>query len=90
VLFRSWVSPQALAEFLACIVDFNNNGPTGKPVVAAIHEQEKPAEAAEFVRDLRQSGITTYGSLRRACRALRRFAGYHRFVAENRADQSRV
>ena len=87
--YAKWFSPQALAELKSCIVDFNNKGPTGKPVVAAIHEQEKPAEAAEFVLDLRQAGITTYSSLRRACRALRRSAGYHRFVAESRADQIR-
>lgn len=78
--FAKWFSPQAMAEFKACIVSFNRDGPTGKPAVVAIQEHEKPTDAAEFVRELRQAGIITYNSLRRACRALRRFASYHRFV----------
>ena len=85
--FAKWFSPQAMAELKACIVSFNRDSPTGKPVVVAIQEQEKAADAAEFIGDLRQTGITTYNSLRRACRALRQFASYHRFVEEVKTDR---
>jgi acyl-CoA synthetase (NDP forming) len=85
--FAKWFSPQAIAELKACIVSFNRDSPTGKPAVVAIQEQEKPADAAEFISDLRQAGITTYNSLRRACRALHRFTSYHRFVEEIKTDR---
>jgi acyl-CoA synthetase (NDP forming) len=85
--FAKWFSPQAMAEFKACIVSFNRDSPTGKPAVVAIQEQDKPTDAAEFISDLRQTGITTYNSLQRACRALRRFASYHRFVEEIKRDR---
>jgi acyl-CoA synthetase (NDP forming) len=75
--YAKWLSEQALAEFKAFIVDYNRSSPAGKPIVVAVQEQERPAESAEFVQDLRQSGIITYSSLRRAGRALRRFSSYH-------------
>jgi hypothetical protein len=76
--YAKWLSEQALAEFKAFIVDYNRSSPAGKPVVVAVQEQERPAESAAFVQDLRQSGIITYSSLRRAARALRRFSSYHK------------
>lgn len=76
--YAKWLSEQALAEFKAFIVDYNRSSPAGKPVLVAVQEQERPAESAEFVQDLRRSGIVTYSSLRRAARALRRFSSYHR------------
>jgi acyl-CoA synthetase (NDP forming) len=78
--YAKWLSQQALAEFKSFIVEYNRSSPAGKPVIVAIQEQEKAAESAEFVRDLRQSGITTYSSLRRAARALRRFSSYHKYL----------
>jgi acyl-CoA synthetase (NDP forming) len=82
--YAKWLSPQALADFKAFIVDFNGSSPTGKPIVVAVQEQEKPAESAEFVQDLRRSGITAYTSLRRAARALRRFSSYHKAITDSR------
>jgi acyl-CoA synthetase (NDP forming) len=79
--YAKWLSPQALVEFKAFIVDYNRSSPAGKPVIVAVQEQEKAAESAEFVQDVRQSGITTYSSLRRAARALRRFSSYHRSLS---------
>lgn len=78
--YAKWLSPQALAEFKAFIVDFNRNSPAGKPIVVAIQEQEKAAESADFVQDLRQASITAYGSLRRAARALHSFGSYHKYL----------
>jgi hypothetical protein len=51
-------------------------------VVVAVRDEGKAGEAEEFVRELRKANITTYSSLERACRALSRFAQYHRFRAE--------
>jgi acyl-CoA synthetase (NDP forming) len=76
--YARWLSPQALVEFRGFIVDFNRSSPTGKPIVVAVQENERPADSAEFIQDLRRSGITAYSSLRRAARALRRFGSYHR------------
>ena len=82
--YAKWLSSQAMAEFKSFVVDFNRSSPTAKPVVVAIQEQERQAEAAEFAQDLRRSGITTYSTLRRAARALHSFASYHKSLAGSR------
>ncbi len=81
--YARWLSPQALVEFKSFIVDFNRSSPTGKPIAVAVQEQERPADSAEFIQDLRRSGITAYSSLRRAARALRRFSRYHGYLASS-------
>lgn len=79
--FGKWLSPKGMADLESRILKFNSSA-SGKPVVIAVQEQENPAEAAEFIHDLRQSGVTVFGSLRRTCRALGRIAAYHRFLRE--------
>ncbi len=78
--FGKWLSPQGMADLKSRILEFNRVDPGGKPVVVAIQEQEDAAQAAEFINELRQSGVTTFCSLRRACRAMRRVAAYRRLV----------
>ena len=56
------------------------------PVVVALSDEGGIRETEKYVRQLREMGIVAYNSLRRTCRALNRFAGYYRFLAE----QSRV
>jgi len=53
----------------------------GKPVVVAIEDEGYLCGTEQCARELRESGITVFHSLARACRALRRFAGYYRFKA---------
>ncbi len=84
--FSKWFTPERMAEFKQCVSSFGRENPAGKPVVMAVQEQGKAAVAEELVQELRQAGITTYSSLRRACGALRRFASYHRFMAGGKAE----
>ena len=69
--------------YYACILRFAEESPHDKPVVVAFEEGSLSA-TEKAIRELRQAGIIVFPSLPRACRALRRFAGYHRFVAESR------
>lgn len=55
-----------------------------KPVVVALSDEGQVRETEKYARSLREIGIPAYNSLRRACRALNRFANYHRFLAETR------
>lgn len=80
--FGKWLSAKGMADLESRILEFNRNSGSGKPVVVAVQEQENPAEAAEFIHDLRHSGLTAFSSLRRACRAFSRIAAYRRFLRE--------
>jgi len=86
MVFSQVLEPQNLARLLKCITDFNRQGPSGKPLVVAINDQGLLSEAEKTVRSFREAGITTYGSLPRACRALSRFARYHKFVGQTVAS----
>jgi acyl-CoA synthetase (NDP forming) len=55
-----------------------------KPVIVALSEEGQVYDTETYARQLREAGITAYNSLRRACRAVNRFADYHRFVAESK------
>jgi acyl-CoA synthetase (NDP forming) len=70
-----------MAEFGECILNGNQKG--GKPIVLAVTDESKTHEPERYVRELVGAGIPAYTSLRGACRALRRFASYHGFVAES-------
>jgi acyl-CoA synthetase (NDP forming) len=54
-----------------------------KPVIVALSEEGQVHDTEKYAQQLREAGITAFNSLRRACRALNRFADYHRFVAES-------
>jgi hypothetical protein len=53
----------------------------GKPVVLAIQSEGFLCHTEHCAQELREAGFTVFLSLSRACRALRRFAGYHTFLA---------
>jgi len=55
-----------------------------KPVIVALSEEGQVHDTEKYAQQLREAGITAFNSLRRACRALNRFADYHRFVAESK------
>ncbi len=89
--FPKRATPEAIAAFKACVTDFGRRAPE-KPVVVAIRGSDRMgAEAEAMLRDMRTAGITTYSSMRAACRALKRFADYHRFQAAwGQAGQDRA
>ncbi len=62
------------------IKELEQDFPDGKPIVVAAVDHGFPGEAEKCIQELRKAGITAYPSLSRACRALRRLAGYHGFV----------
>ena len=59
-----------------------------KPLVVVLSEEGQVRDTEKYAQQLREVGITAYNSLRRACRALNRFANYHRFVAESSTQAS--
>ena len=80
--FRSKEMDEIVANFKKCVSDFTRQNPS-KPVVAAVRGSDRVRGEAELIiRELREANITTYDSLRSACRALRRFTDYHLFNAK--------
>ena len=70
---------EGLAGLERCVAEFTREHPN-KPVVAAMRGSDRwRAEAESMIRELREANITTYDSLRSACRALKRFTDYHSF-----------
>ncbi|UCG84226.1 MAG: CoA-binding protein [Dehalococcoidia bacterium] len=71
-----------MAEFTGCILDVSENNAALKPIVLAVTDEGKVASPDKYVKELIDAGIPAYNSLNRACRAIRRFADYHQFVAD--------
>jgi hypothetical protein len=76
---------QARFDFADCVLDFSRENPGGKQIVIALSDEGKVEGGERYAQELREAGITVYGSLRRACRAIRRFSGYCRFLGEGEA-----
>ncbi|MCJ7523152.1 MAG: CoA-binding protein [Dehalococcoidia bacterium] len=53
-------------------------------VAVAVAAEGHVLNSEKYARELREAGIMAYSSLRSACRALHKFAGYHELLAENR------
>ena len=79
--FTKWPANWA-NEFKECVLHFNRENRAGKPVVIALHDDMHIGDDERLAQELRRYGITAYGSLRNACRALNRFARYHESMAE--------
>jgi acyl-CoA synthetase (NDP forming) len=79
--FTVWPANWA-KEFKECILHFNRENRAGKPVVVALHDDMHIGDDEKRAQELRQCGITAYSSLRMACRALNRFARYHKSIAK--------
>ena len=80
--FLAWPLAGAIPEFKKCILDMNQKE-GGKTTVVAMCEEYRHEHTEKYARELRNSGIVAFGSLRRACRALNRFAGYHEFITKS-------
>jgi len=72
---------ESMPGFKKCLSEFVQGYEGGKPIVVAIEDEGYFCDAERCTRELRDAGITVFPSLARACRALRRFAGYHSFKA---------
>jgi len=72
----------ARADFERTLLESYQEKSGGLNVVVAVSEEYRGSDIEKYALELRQSGIAAYGSLRRACRALRRFAAYHEFVSQ--------
>jgi acyl-CoA synthetase (NDP forming) len=71
-----------MAEFSECILDVSRRDAGRKPIVLAVTDEGKVSSPDRYVKGLVDTGIPAYNSLNRACRAIRRFADYHQFVAD--------
>ena len=81
--FANWLSAEAWARFKKCAAEMTQENPAGKPLIMAAQGLGKAGDTERFAQELREAGLTVYGSLLRACRALSRFAAYHQFIAES-------
>ena len=51
-----------------------------KPIIVAVSDEGRVKDTESVAQPLRKQGIPTFNSLRQACRALNRFANYHKLV----------
>jgi acyl-CoA synthetase (NDP forming) len=80
--YRSKEMDEMVVNFKKRVADFSRQNPS-KPVVVAVRGSDRVRGEAEWImRELREANITTYDSLRAACRALKRFTDYHLFKAQ--------
>ena len=77
--FLSGAWGDAMPGFKRSLKGFLEAHPGGKPTVVAIEDEGYLCDSERSARELREAGIPVFLSLARACRALRRFAGYHRY-----------
>jgi acyl-CoA synthetase (NDP forming) len=80
--FRTRSTAEVRARFKTCVTDFCRQNPSKPVVVVVLGSDRMGGEAELTVREMREADITTYSSLRAACRALKRFTSYHTFKAQ--------
>jgi acyl-CoA synthetase (NDP forming) len=61
-----------------------------KPLLVALSNEGQVRDTQKYEQQLNEFGVPAYGSLQSACRALNRFANYHRFLAESKAQNDIV
>ena len=80
--FRTRATPEVRARFKTCITDFCRQNPN-KPILVVVRGSDRMGGEAELtIQEMREADVTTYSSLRAACRALKRFTTYHTFMAQ--------
>jgi acyl-CoA synthetase (NDP forming) len=80
----SGVLGDILGLFVKMVRGFTKKHPDAKPIVVALSEGARLGMTESGVRGLRKGGLVAFSSLPKACRALRRFAGYHAAMADRR------
>lgn len=71
------------------IMSFIRDNPRGTQVVVAVSNEGHARDSEKPARDLREAGIMAFSSLESACKALRGFTGYHRFIATDGSQANR-
>ena len=69
-----------VGQFEETVLELNRSLPASKAVVVALDESYRFENHDACARRLRRAGIVTFTSLRKACRALDRFARYNEFL----------
>jgi acyl-CoA synthetase (NDP forming) len=69
------------------IANLFRDNPRGVQLAVAVLDEGHSRDSEKPARELREAGIMAYGSLSSACRALRTFADYHRFLADSAPDE---
>jgi acyl-CoA synthetase (NDP forming) len=69
-------------QFEETVLELNRSLPASKAVVVALDDAYRFDNTDSCARRLRKAGIVTFTSLRKACRALHRFASYNKFLEE--------
>jgi hypothetical protein len=67
-------------QFEETVLELNRSLPASKAVVVALDDAYRFDNTDSCARRLRKAGIVTFTSLRKACRALHRFASYNKFL----------
>ncbi len=80
----SGVVGDRLGPFVRMVTEFTEKHAEAKPIVVALSEGARLGMTESGVRGLRKGGVVAFSSLPKACRALRRFAGYHEAMEERR------
>jgi acyl-CoA synthetase (NDP forming) len=80
----SGVLGDRLGVFVKLVRGFAEKHAGAKPIVVALSEGVRLGMTESGVRGLRKGGIVAFSSLPKACRALRRFAGYHKAMDDRR------
>ncbi len=70
-----------LSGYKAFFKKYMHEHPEGKPLAVALLEEVNLSWTETCIREFREIGIFSFSSLSGACRALRRFAGYHKHVS---------
>jgi len=75
----SGVIGDVITGFKACLNQFMQEHPDGKPIIVAMSNEFNLSLTELCLKQLRGAGITAFPSLTTASRALKRFSWYHRF-----------
>ncbi len=73
---------RAMSELQKHILSSGEHNHRLKPLVVALSNEGQVRDTENYARQLRDSGVPAFNSLRTACRAINRFTNYHRFLAE--------
>jgi acyl-CoA synthetase (NDP forming) len=62
------------------LIKIMENNAVHKPIIVAVSGEWHICGVEPMIREVREAGIPIFDSINRACRALKRFTAYHRFL----------